>query len=120
MNSSSLAKRPVAVFNKVVLGGVKVSTRVPEAKFNPQLLTEVQFKSNVPTQIRLIDLPKQQSTKLVIVSSSGKKVELGSLKTTSSGTLAIPPITLLNPKNIVTIKIQSGKKSYKFVVRTTS
>jgi hypothetical protein len=82
--------------------------------------TELQVASDVPVVISLRSLPAGVRAQILFVGRKGAVIPLGSLTTTSTGRLSMPPITLDDEGDRFTLRITIGKTVYEIEVRATA
>ena len=120
INLKSLSVRAVRLTPGILLGGIPSSqlSDTPLADVSSER-SEVQTASNLPTRISVGGLKSKSIANVVLITTDGSTFPLGRLKTSWSGRLTLPPVTVEKINIASTFVISSEGKVIYVTLRST-
>lgn len=116
-------KKPVEPVRDLVIGGIPSSKKedLPFTTVNGRgsKPVEVQVAKDVPTSVNVSNLPTRAVAEIYVTGAGGKQILVGRFRTSSDGSLEVPPLTLERDGLSVKLQIRVGKLTRTLNVRTS-
>jgi hypothetical protein len=113
--------KPVRVTEGLILGGIqsKLKSGLPYVVTGLRSVNkvEIQVMKNIPTAIIVENLPKNSVATLKFLDSNGKFFTISRFRTSSSGDIELPPVTIDRSGYFVTLQIEIGGQSRPLLIR---
>jgi hypothetical protein len=120
INSKLISSTPITLNKGAYLGGLSTAQqgKTPVATIN-RSYNEVQTTAGVPTTVLVSGLSKKVNAVIRYYTTSGSPRELGTLKVSSAGSIILPPLTLTEIGQVLTLQISAGKITRILLLRVT-
>jgi hypothetical protein len=120
IDTVKLSQRAVILDQGVLIGGISSSSlkSTPIASIN-RSYNEVQTTEKLPTRVTVSNLPKSSNAVVRYYTQTGAARDLGNLRVNKSGNITLPPITLSEVGQVLTIQISAGKITRILLLRVT-